>query len=173
MRASSYSLLLALAGAVAGLDCNGHAELCDVKYSNATFIGAHNSPFVGILPTENQLKDVTDQLTSGVRFLTAQTHEKDGAIELCHTSCLELDAGSLADYLADIKTWMDANTNEVVTLLVTNGDDIAISSFGDVFKSAGLDTYAYNPSGTLALDDWPTLGTLISNNQRLVVFMGT
>jgi hypothetical protein len=166
------ALVLALAGSAAAINCNGHAELCDRKYSNVTFIGAHNSPFVGALPTENQLTDVTSQLDSGVRFLTAQTHDLDGTIQLCHTDCLLLNAGTLLNYLDEIKSWLDANTNEVVTLLVTNGDSIAISEFGTVFASAGLDTYAYSPGSTLAIGDWPTLGELISSNKRLIVFMG-
>ncbi|KAF3000654.1 hypothetical protein E8E14_007269 [Neopestalotiopsis sp. 37M] len=173
MRLTITASILALAAAtgVWGLDCNGNAALCDRKYSNVSFIGAHDSPFVGILPTQNQLQDVTAQLNQGVRYLTAQTHDKDGAIQLCHTSCALLDVGTLQDYLADIKTWLDGNANQVVTLLVTNGDAIDIAKFGDIFSAAGLASYAYTPGADLALADWPTLGTLISAGSRLVVFM--
>ena len=92
---------------------------------------------------------------------------------MCHTSCLEEDAGSLESYLTTIKDWLDAsnNTNEVLTLLLVNGDDLDVSEFGSVFESVGLDTYAYAPTGTLALDEWPTLQELIDDGTRLVVFM--
>ncbi|KAI1868838.1 hypothetical protein JX265_006817 [Neoarthrinium moseri] len=170
MWVSVLTSLVFLAGALA-LDCNGHSELCDRKYSNVSFIGAHNSPFVGILPSDNQLEDVEDQLNQGVRFLTAQTHDKDGAIQLCHTSCALLDVGTLQDFLGTVKTWLDGNSNEVVTLLITNGDAIDINKFGDAFKAVGLDAYAYSPGDTLTIDDWPTLGTLVSSNKRVVVFM--
>lgn len=171
MRGSILSLL-AFAAGVFAIDCNGHAELCNRIYSNVTFIGAHDSPFVGILPSDNQIDSVTEQLNQGVRYLTAQTHDKDGTIELCHTSCILLDAGTLQAFLTTVKTWMDSNPNEVVTLLLTNGDGIDINLFGDDFEAVGLDTYAYAPSGTLAIGSWPTLGTLISSGKRLVVFMG-
>lgn len=98
--------------------CNGHDELCSRPYSNVTFVGSHDSAFVGLLPSQNQLISVTDQLNLGVRFLQSQTHDRDGTIEMCHTSCIELDAGTLTNYLTPIKTWMDANPNEVVTLLM-------------------------------------------------------
>lgn len=98
--------------------CNGQDAFCSRPYSNVTFVGSHNSAFVGLLPSQNQLVSVADQLGLGVRFLQAQTHDRDGTIEMCHTSCAELDAGSLTNYLEPIKTFMDANPNEVVTLLL-------------------------------------------------------
>ncbi|ORY61278.1 PLC-like phosphodiesterase [Pseudomassariella vexata] len=151
--------------------CNGHDELCDRQYSNITFVGSHNSAFVGYLPVDNQFTSVADQLSQGVRFLQAQTHDKDGTVELCHTSCLEEDAGSLEGYLVMVKTFLDSNADEVVTLLLTNGDGIAGADFAGVFEAAGIDSYAYSPGSNLALAEWPTLGELISAGTRLVVFM--
>ncbi|KAK7973074.1 PLC-like phosphodiesterase [Apiospora saccharicola] len=172
MRAfAKVALALAFASGSLALNCNGHTELCDRKYSNVTFIGAHDSSFVGRLPTQNQLQSVTDQLGGGIRYLTAQTHAKDDAIQLCHTSCDLENAGPLQNYLSDIKAWMDGNPNEVVTLLLTNQDAIDVNKFADAFKTTGLDTYAYTPGADLTMDEWPTLGTLVSNKQRLVVFM--
>lgn len=135
-------------------------------------MGSHDSAFIGSLISENQHLNVSAQLALGIRFLQAQTHNLDGTIEMCHTSCLELDAGSLADYLAPLKTFMDANANEVVTLLLTNGDDISVSDYATVFSSVGLDEYVFTPSSTLALDQWPTMQTMISDGTRLVVWMG-
>jgi hypothetical protein len=91
---------------------------------------------------------------------------------MCHTSCLELDAGSLVSYLTTIKTWMDSNPNEVITLLLTNGDDVSVSYFGAAMTSSGLSTYAYTPTTQLALADWPTLQELIDDGTRLVMFLG-
>ncbi len=153
--------------------CNGSPSLCDRLYSNITLVGAHDSAFVGFLPTENQYTSVSQQLGSGIRFLQAQTHLWNGGIEMCHTSCVELNAGSLATYLTPVKTFLDANPDEVVTMLLTNGDAIPVSQFAAVFKSVGLDLYAFAPSQTLALADWPTLGSLIDQGRRLIVFMGT
>ncbi|KAJ5688635.1 hypothetical protein N7462_003027 [Penicillium macrosclerotiorum] len=155
--------------------CNGHSELCSRSYSNVSFVGSHDSAFVGDLPQDNQNIDVTAQLNMGIRFLQAQTHHSlldDDVLELCHTSCLLKDAGTLESYLSTVKGWLDSNADEVVTLLLTNGDSVAISKFGDTFASSGIDSYAYVPSSNpISIDDWPTIGDLISSGKRLVVFL--
>ncbi|KAI1165580.1 PLC-like phosphodiesterase [Nemania serpens] len=170
MRIATTLSALALASSVAA-DCNGRAEYCDRAYSQVTFAGSHNSAFVGVGPSDNQLSSVSAQLDQGIRFLTTQTHDKDGVIQMCHTSCDLLDAGPLQDYLGTVKTWVDGHPNDVVTLLITNGDAIDINKFGDAFRAVGLDSYAFTPSGQLGLGDWPTLGDLISSGNRVVVFM--
>lgn len=152
--------------------CNGHVELCDRKYSNLTFIGAHDSPFVGDDMADNQNITVQEQLAMGVRFLQGQTHDKKGTIEMCHTDCDMRDAGSLEEMLMPIKTFLDANPTEIITLLLTNSDAFNGSEFDAVFKKVGLDTYAFAPERKLKADQWPTLREMIDKGQRLVVFMG-
>lgn len=156
-------------GAVAG--CNGHDRLCARRYSDVTFIGSHNSAFVGDTPFHNQFVSVTAQLDLGVRFLQAQTHDWDGRIELCHTSCWELDAGPLDDYLAEVARWLDAHPRDVVSLLLTNTDAVAMNRFDAAFAGAGLKKHAFRPGAVVARDGWPTLGALIDAGTRLVVFM--
>ncbi|MCJ1460664.1 hypothetical protein MMC28_011046 [Mycoblastus sanguinarius] len=153
--------------------CNGHADLCSRQFSNITQIGTHDSAFVGTLPQDNQDVSVTAQLDAGIRFLQAQSHKDfSGTLSLCHTSCLEEDAGSVASYLSTIKTWLDANPNEVVTLLLTNGDNVPVSMFDTAYTSSGLKSYAYTPaSSPLAIGAWPTLQELISAGTRLVAFL--
>jgi hypothetical protein len=163
---------LLLVGSVTAQTCNGNAALCSRKYSNVTFIGAHDSAFVGILPTDNQLESVTSQLNGGIRFLQAQTHLKSGVLELCHTTCTEKDAGTLVSYLTTINTWMVANPNEVVTLLLTNGDGAAVSMFGAAMTTSGLSQFAYSPGSKLSMSQWPTLQEMISAGDRLVMFLG-
>lgn len=152
--------------------CNGHAEFCDRKYSNITFIGSHDSAFVGTSVADNQDISVADQLGQGVRFLQGQTHIQNNTLHLCHTLCLLEDAGPLTDYLTTVRTFLDANPNEVVTLLLTNQEGQLGSSFDAAFQSSGAKNYAFVPTGNLTLDQWPTLGQMISSGQRLVVFMG-
>lgn len=112
----------------------------------------------------------------GIRFLQAQTHRSkldDKVIELCHTSCWLEDAGKLESFLSTVKKWLDSNPDEVVTLLLTNGDSFDVSKFGDAFSASGIDDYAFVPSSNpLPINDWPTLGDLISSGKRLVVFLG-
>ncbi|KAL8764115.1 MAG: hypothetical protein Q9184_000257 [Pyrenodesmia sp. 2 TL-2023] len=158
--------------------CNGHASLCSRKYSNITFIGAHNSPFVGDSPADNQDLSVTDQLNAGIRYLQGQTHVNAfDTLSLCHTNCFLNDAGSLTSYLSTLQKWLDDNPNEVLTLLLTNGDRLDPKEFEAAFKASGMDQYAYIPPTTttttapLPFNDWPTLGELINNKTRLIVFL--
>ncbi|KAF6226281.1 hypothetical protein HO133_009147 [Letharia lupina] len=155
--------------------CNGHAELCSRQYSNITQIGTHDSAFVGTMPTDNQEVNITAQLDAGIRFLQAQSHlDGSGSLNLCHTTCMEKDAGPLSDYLTDLKIWLDANPNEVVTLLLTNGDNVNISLFDTAFTISNLNKYTYTPpTSPLGLSAWPTLNELIGNNTRLIAFLDT
>ena len=156
----------------AAVACNGNAALCSRLYSDVVQIGTHDSAFVGYLPTQNQEVSVSGQLDAGIRFLQAQTHLNNGVLTLCHTTCLEENSGPLTDYLTTIKTWMDANEGQVVTLLLTNGDNEPVSMFGDAMSSTGLATYAYTPPSVLQMSQWPTLQTLINDGTRLVMFLG-
>ncbi|KAB8074666.1 PLC-like phosphodiesterase [Aspergillus leporis] len=156
--------------------CNGQSAYCTRKYSDITQLGAHDSPFVGPLPQHNQNLKVIEQLDLGVRFLQGQTHKAldSDAIQLCHTSCLLEDAGTLKSFLGTVKAWLDGHPDEVVTLLLTNGDSLPVSRFDEVFASAGIKDYAFVPDstpGVLAIESWPTLGDLISKGKRLVMFL--
>lgn len=151
--------------------CNGRSELCSRRYSNITFVGAHNSPFHGDTLSDNQNIPLPEQLSLGVRFLQGQTHNDGifGTIRLCHSECLLRDAGTLAEgMLAPVKTFLDANPTEVVTLLLTNPDGFDGNAFGNVFREVGLESYAFVPSG----NEWPTLDEMIASGKRLVVFTG-
>ena len=97
--------------------CNNSPDLCSKSYGEITHLGAHDSPFVRDASTDyssagDQYYGTTDQLSAGVRLLTAQIHKKDSAWHLCHSSCELMDAGTLTSWLTDIKKWMDSNANE-------------------------------------------------------------
>ncbi|MCJ1385483.1 hypothetical protein MMC17_008606 [Xylographa soralifera] len=155
--------------------CNGSPVLCDRIFSNVSQIGSHDSAFVGLLPQDNQDLSVTAQLDAGIRFLQAQSHvDPCGTLSLCHTSCYEEDAGPLESYLATVESWLNANPNEVLMLLLTNGDNVDVSMFDAAFTSSGIKPYAFVPASSpdvLAIDAWPTLQQLITAGTRLVVFL--
>ncbi|EEQ86359.1 hypothetical protein RJZ56_006806 [Blastomyces dermatitidis] len=162
-------------GVFAQTECNGRADYCDRRYSELSFVGAHNSPFVGFLPQHNQEISVVSQLNLGVRYLQGQTHlNARGKLRMCHTSCFLENAGGLDTFLRKVKGWLDDNPDEVVTLLITNGDRLDISRFDESFRNSGIVPYAFVPSSSphkLPLDEWPTLQQMIQSDKRLVVFL--
>lgn len=163
--------------------CNNSPELCSRSYSNITHLGAHDSPFLkngssnpnsitSFGDSSNQNVNSIAQLTAGVRLLSAQVHNKNGATHLCHTSCDLLDAGTLSAWLAEIKSWMDANPHDVVTLLLVNSDHASADELDQEFKAANISAYGYIPPVTsTALETWPTLQEMIARNTRLVTFV--
>ncbi|KAG8219632.1 PLC-like phosphodiesterase [Butyriboletus roseoflavus] len=171
--------------------CNGSPDLCNRSFGNVTFVGTHDSYAVGVnncksspvavgspelsavvTVAANQDYNITQQLNDGIRMLQVQTHNLSGVIQLCHTSCSLYNGGPLSTYLATVKTWLDANPNEVLSLLIVNSDDFPPTAYDTVFKGAGLDAMAYAPSSaSIPATQWPTLGTLIDSGKRLVTFM--
>ncbi|KAF5350776.1 hypothetical protein D9758_010369 [Tetrapyrgos nigripes] len=97
------------------------------------------------------------------------------------------DGGLVVDYLKTVKTFLDANPNEVLTLLFTNPEGVSVK---DVWKPAFDDAdlvYSLDPPGwriegitplafvppsvPVKQSDWPTLGEMIDSGKRVVVFM--
>lgn len=161
-----------------GTACNNSPLLCNRAYSNITHLGAHNSAFLrnvenGYSLAGNQYHNATVSLSAGVRLLQAQVHFDTGNLQLCHTSCTIMDAGSLLSWLSHIKSWLDTNPNEVVTLLLVNSDDVHIEYFARSFEQSGITGYSYVPAAGSAsnMTAWPTLGELIAANTRLVSFV--
>jgi hypothetical protein len=141
-------------------------------------MGAHDVAFLRDSTTDfstsgNTFFNATVALSAGIRLLQAQVHLESGVLRLCHTSCVLLDGGTLEAWLFSIKTWMDKNTNEVVTVVLVNSNDQTAATFGGIFASSGLSTYGYTPPSTTAMATWPTLQTLITANTRLVTFIAS
>lgn len=141
-------------------------------------MGAHDASFLRDASTSNsvagnQYYNATKALNAGIRLLSAQVHNSNGTLELCHTTCALLDAGTLEAWLGKIKYWMDENPNEVVTLLLVNSDDEDVASYGEVFESSNISTYGYTPSTLSASNSWPTLQSMIDADTRLVTFIAS
>ncbi|KAF2454049.1 PLC-like phosphodiesterase [Lineolata rhizophorae] len=167
----------------AGQACNNSPDLCDRPYSNITFLGAHDSAFIrdestGFSTSGNQFYNTTVQLNAGVRLLSAQLHATNSSQgnqqwHLCHSSCQLLDAGQLREWLAEIKDWMDANPNDVVTVLLVNADAASAQDIHDEYVASGITQYVYQPQTLEAPQSWPTLGDMIAADARLVSFVAT
>ncbi|CCG84039.1 protein of unknown function [Taphrina deformans PYCC 5710] len=179
-------------GSASGQLCNGYSAYCSKRYSDISFTGAHDSAFVRTAAFDslfgNQFYPVTTQLDSGIRMLQGQVHSSSSSvstntsfpsgIELCHSSCgyPGSDFGPLETYLSDVRTWLDRNPREVITILWVNGG-FAPTTWESAYASTGLLRYVYRPpdrlEGVLTLSDWPTLQDLISNDTRVINFIDT
>ncbi|MCF2527639.1 hypothetical protein [Yinghuangia soli] len=85
---------------------------------------------------------------------------------LCHSLCRG-GALPLVGTLRSIGDWLDANPNEVVTLIVQ--DAVSGEQTVDALQEAGMDRFLATPPAD-ADAAWPTLRQMIAANQRLVVF---
>ena len=81
---------------------------------------------------------------------------------MCHGLC-EIGATPLAPTLTALRTWLDANPDEVVSVIVEN--HVPAGDIGVAVVDAGLEPYLFAPTGA----DWPTLREMITSGQRLVV----
>lgn len=175
---NAASTAVSAATSTSTVACNNSPDLCSRQYSNVTHMGAHDAAFLRDSSTDNsvagnQYYNATKALNAGIRLLSLQVHNSNGTLELCHTTCALLDAGTLEDFLGKIKLWMDENPNEVVTLLIVNSDDEDVASFGKVFESSNISSYGYTPATVSASNTWPTLQTMIDDGTRLVTFIAT
>lgn len=101
-----------------------------------------------------------------------QTHLRNGELHFCHTSCDLLDAGLVEDYLSTVVDWLHQRPNEVVSIILGNGDFVAADSFVGPIARSGVLPFLYVPPNTpMALDDWPTLADMIQAGRRVVLFL--
>jgi hypothetical protein len=112
MLLSALYTLATITSAFGATICNGSPDLCQRRYSNVTFIGAHNSYAVGGNVADNQYKDVTAQLNDGIRTLQVQAHSASDGVRLCHGSCTFRDAGLIGDYLTKVAAWVGSHPND-------------------------------------------------------------
>lgn len=161
-------------------DCNGHRTLCATTYDRVRTLTTHNAManaadgWVG----PNQSVDVPAQLAAGVRGLMLDTYRAGDLNDfgfpqvadvdpdtpyLCHAYCA-LGSQPLVEGLTEIRTFLEADPGAVVTIIIESylDHDLTAAAFAD----AGLVPHAYvHPGGP-----WPTLGQLVDDDTRLVVF---
>jgi hypothetical protein len=155
--------------------CNGHAELCDRKYGNTTFIGAHDSFAFSSNPfalARTQEVGVSDQLREGVRLLQAQAHKFGKDVNFCHTSCALFNGGKVKNYFQKVKHFLDRHPNEVLTIIIANPENLSGEVWQPIFESSGLAEMAYVPPQVpMTREDWPTLREMLDTGKRVVVFI--
>lgn len=161
--------------------CNGMIILCHRTYDNVTFPETHNAHAThqdGIYyPASNHQTGLTAQWQAGMRAFMIDTHyanpnsQEAESVRLCHGSqsdlyspCYygEVDA---IDWLSNLKTLMESQPRDVVTLLIES--HVSAEHVMYVLNESGLDPWLF--THTLG-EAWPTLIEMINNNERLVVF---
>lgn len=164
------ALVLALAACSSEIDepraCNGAVVLCDRRVDEVVFAGTHNAHASedDRIAAANQYSSVDVQLTDGIRALMLDTYEHEGEVVLCHGPC-DFGHTPLVDTLVMLKTFLDANPNEVVLLLFE--DYVTPAQTKAAFDEAGLTSLMYAHARS---QPWPTLGDLIDSGQRVVAF---
>lgn len=146
--------------------CNGHGELCDRHYDEVAYVTTHNAFNAGEdgfnLP--NQTYGLTRQLNDGVRALMLDVYDEGGVATVYHGFSW-LGTTTLESNLMEIKEFLDANPNEVVTLLFETY--ISANLMDTVLTQVGLKSILHVQSLS---DPWPTLQEMIDANKRLVLF---
>ena len=160
-------------------------SLFHARYSEQTFIGSHNAAAIRTKENNwslsgNQYFNVSTQLASGVRLLQAQGHRDPHGgetIRLCHFNCALMDGGSVDDFLAVVKDFLEREKDEVVTLLFVN-TGVPLRLWAKAFFESGLDIASYVPPtnkrhGNMRISDWPTISSMVATNKRLVTFLSS
>lgn len=158
--------LILLLSVGAGAQCNGAFSLCSKKYDEVAYLTTHNafnsSQDNFALPNQNI--DLTGQLNMGVRAFMLDVYNWFGNTVVYHGSAI-LGTSPFEDELEKIKTFLDNNPNEVVTVILecnVSADDVEAKMI-----QSGLMNYVYEHQLGTA---WPTLQSMIDNNSRCVVF---
>nr|XP_024369688.1 PI-PLC X domain-containing protein At5g67130-like [Physcomitrium patens]PNR58031.1 hypothetical protein PHYPA_005026 [Physcomitrium patens] len=178
--------------------CDGNPSVCTLDFASPVssfaqnfsqpfnkyaWVTTHNSyaivgeaPVLGvtIVSQKNQEDSITSQLSKGVRGLMLDIYELNGDIWLCHSvyqRCYDFTAfRPLNGTLTEIETFLAANPTEVVTIFFEDYVNTT-NALTTAFQAAGLTKYLF-PLAKMPKDgsDWPTLSTMIADNQRLLVF---
>ena len=147
--------------------CNGHPELCERRFDEVAFPCTHNAYAAfsdGFLQlTANQHDGVAQQLADGVRCMMLDVREDAGATVLCHGNCAFGEVDHLA-VLADIAAFLDANPDEVLTIIYE--DALPVAPIVADLEASGLATRGYTHSEG---EPWPTLAAMIDADTRLLI----
>jgi len=152
--------------------CNGSEDLCSRPFDFTVFVTTHNA-----MSNEedgwagpNQGWNMLNQLNAGVRAMMIDLYVWDNERKepespwLCHGSCA-FGSKRLSDALVELRDWLLANPREVVTLILENlvpGNEVI-----KTFEEAGLGPFLH---AQVPGEAWPTLGSMIDDGRRLVVF---
>jgi len=165
MKKTIYILLiLVISLQISHAQCNGSLDLCSKQYNEVAYLTTHNaynSDQDGLL-FPNQTYNIASQLNDGVRGLMIDVYDFFGTPTAYH-SVFALGTIPLSDIFNDIKTFLDNNPNEIVTIILECY--VTANDIEDEINQSGLSNYLYTHNSA-----WPTLQNMIDNDNRLVIF---
>ncbi|HOZ31033.1 MAG TPA: phosphatidylinositol-specific phospholipase C domain-containing protein [Bacteroidales bacterium] len=146
--------------------CYSCYELREKRYNETAFLTTHNSFNCeeGDFQMPNQTYSISNQLNDGVRALMIDVYDKNGIPTVYHGVSI-LGSVPLSSNLAEIKTFLDNNNTEIVTIIFEC--NVSADMIEQAFIDANLYDYLYKKNDLLP---WPTLEEMINSNKRLVVF---
>ena len=172
-------LLLASCAQQAPTVCNGSTENCQRRFDQVTFAATHNAfsyasggPVEYLFP--NQDRPISAQLAAGIRGLGIRPcpyygddPAERGRVYVTHNFDLRGKLGSepLVDVLGEVRSFLEENPTEVVTLFAESA--VTPAQIAATFAQAGLTPYLFTYDSARG---WPTLAQLIEAGTRLVVF---
>ncbi|KIM79090.1 hypothetical protein PILCRDRAFT_74705, partial [Piloderma croceum F 1598] len=118
---------------------------------------------IGTIQAHDSFAYSTDPLT---RTICAH----DGVLYFCHTSCSLFNGSTVQAYLTTVKTFLDANPNEILTLIFTNPEGQSLpGQWEPAFSNSGIKDMVYVPPHLpMKQSDWPTLREMIDSGKRVV-----
>jgi len=136
-------------------------------------IAPTNTPWIAHIPEQpnitEQIKDIVQQKVPTI-LQAKVTYFIDKTIK---GNIWEIDTTNvkLLDVLIQLKSFLDASANEVITLILNifnlhNGT--MLQQLKDNFKTSGINQYIFVPNLS---QPWPTLKQMIAANKRLVLFV--
>lgn len=161
----SILLLLVISLQISHAQCNGSLDLCSKQYNEVAYLTTHNafnSDQDGLL-FPNQTYNIASQLNDGVRGLMIDVYNDLFGTPVVYHSIIALGYIPLSDIFNDIKTFLDNNPNEIVTIILECY--VTANDIEDEINQAGLSNYLYTHNAA-----WPTLQSMIDNDNRLVIF---
>lgn len=146
--------------------CNGFESLCAKHYDEVAYLTTHNAYNAGNegFAFPNQTYGITQQLDDGVCGLMLDVYDQNGTPVVYHGSSI-LGSQPLASNLSEIKSFLDANPTEIITIILECYVDA--STIETALDNAGLlsSVYAKTPG-----QDWATLEEMVTSDTRLVIF---
>jgi hypothetical protein len=162
-----YLLTLAIgfSSVVVQAQCNGNPDLCGRRYDQVSYLTTHNAFNAEEegFNFPNHTYGLTRQLNDGVRGLMLDVYDEAGVATVYHSIAV-LGTATLESNLTEIKDFLDANPNEVVTIIFECYADF------ELVETAFINTEALDYTWEQPLGEpWPTLQQMIDENKRLVV----